>query len=317
MVDDQDHDRACACSLLADRGEIDLDAPVARYWPEFAAAGKEGVLVRHVMAHTAGLAGLGPSRITVEDLSTGGGHRRCWPRRRPGGSPAPSRATTPSPRATCWASSSQRVTGASLGTFFREEVAGPLGADFHIGTGPELDPRVATIEPPSGPLGGVDLTDDGSIPARALRNPVVEATIPASPSSAGPRCRPATATATPARSPRCRPSSPTAARPAGSGCSASRPRAHLRGAVRRRRPDPRRPDRLGIGFGISGPEVPVSPNPRACYWGGWGGSIVVNDLDARTTFAYGMNRMGDGLDSDQRALMLLLGFFQSRAATPG
>ena len=41
---------------------------------------------------------------------------------------------------------------------------------------------------------------------------------------------------------------------------------------------------------------------------------MVNDLDARTTFAYGMNRMGDGLDSDQRALMLLLGFFQSRAA---
>ena len=47
------------CALiLADRGELDLDAPVARYWPEFAQAGKEGVLVRHVLGHTAGLSGL-------------------------------------------------------------------------------------------------------------------------------------------------------------------------------------------------------------------------------------------------------------------
>ena len=42
---------------LADRGEIDLDAPMARYWPEFAAGGKDGILVRHVMAHTAGVPG--------------------------------------------------------------------------------------------------------------------------------------------------------------------------------------------------------------------------------------------------------------------
>src|SRR5213080_3507111 len=44
------------CALvLADRGELDLDAPVARYWPEFAAAGKGGVLVRHLLSHTSGL----------------------------------------------------------------------------------------------------------------------------------------------------------------------------------------------------------------------------------------------------------------------
>jgi hypothetical protein len=72
------------------------------------------------------------------------------------------------------------------------------------------------------------------------------------------------------------------------------------------------PNRLGIGFGISGPEAPLGPNPRTCYWGGWGGSIVVNDLDARTTLAYAMNRMGDGLQSDHRALLLLLAFHQSR-----
>jgi CubicO group peptidase (beta-lactamase class C family) len=46
---------ALCALILADRGDLDLDAPVARYWPEFAAAGKQGVLVRHLLSHTAGL----------------------------------------------------------------------------------------------------------------------------------------------------------------------------------------------------------------------------------------------------------------------
>ena len=71
------------------------------------------------------------------------------------------------------------------------------------------------------------------------------------------------------------------------------------------------PVRLGIGYGFNGPEVPVSPNLRACYWGGWGGSIVINDLDARTTIAYAMNRMGDGLDTDMRGIAVVLAFIQS------
>jgi CubicO group peptidase (beta-lactamase class C family) len=58
---------ALAMLMLADRGEIDLYAPVATYWPEFAAGGKDAVAVRHVMAHTAGLSGW-QERITYEDL---------------------------------------------------------------------------------------------------------------------------------------------------------------------------------------------------------------------------------------------------------
>ncbi len=59
---------AAVCMLmLADRGLIEFDAPVARYWPEFAQNGKEGVLVRHVMSHSAGLAGF-DSRVEIEEL---------------------------------------------------------------------------------------------------------------------------------------------------------------------------------------------------------------------------------------------------------
>jgi len=103
--------------MLADRGEVDLAAPVARYWPEFAAAGKEGVLVSHVLSHTAGLPDWdGP--IAVTDLYD-------WPA-------ATARLAAQAP---AWEPGSQagyhsvtqgfilgevvrRVTGASLGTFF-------------------------------------------------------------------------------------------------------------------------------------------------------------------------------------------------------
>ena len=66
------------------------------------------------------------------------------------------------------------------------------------------------------------------------------------------------------------------------------------------------PVRHGIGFGLNGPELTVSPNPRACYWGGWGGSIVINDLDAKLSFAYAMNKMGRGSLEDFRGAMLAL-----------
>ena len=59
--------------------------------------------------------------------------------------------------------------------------------------------------------------------------------------------------------------------------------------------------RHGIGFGLPSPEMPISPNQRACYWGGWGGSLAVIDLDARMTFAYVMNKMGEGTTGDLRA----------------
>ena len=68
---------------------------------------------------------------------------------------------------------------------------------------------------------------------------------------------------------------------------------------------------LGIGYGITSEHTPLSPNPRTCFWGGWGGSLIVNDLDARTTIAYVMNRMGEGTVGDDRGLAILLGTYAS------
>src|SRR6266704_2362202 len=143
---------AALCVLiLADRGDLELTAPVARYWPEFAAAGKEGVQVRHLLAHTAGLPAW-DEPTTVADLCD-------WPL-------ATSRLAAQAPR---WEPGAlagyhavtqgflvgevvRRVTGRPLGRFFADEVAGPLGADFHIGLDARHDDRVApVIAPPSTP----------------------------------------------------------------------------------------------------------------------------------------------------------------------
>src|SRR5690348_6416032 len=136
---------ALCALILADRGDLDLAAPVGRYWPEFAAAGKEGVLVRHLLSHTAGLPDWDG---TVEELYD-------WPS-------ATARLAAQTPQ---WEPGSaagyhsltqgflvgevvRRITGGSVGDFFAREVAGPLGADFHIGLPAEHDHRVALAVPP-------------------------------------------------------------------------------------------------------------------------------------------------------------------------
>jgi CubicO group peptidase (beta-lactamase class C family) len=105
---------ALCAHILAARGVIDLHAPVARYWPEFAKGGKDGITVRMVLNHQAGL---GPPSTRHGYHALVFGHLVGEVLR--------------------------RVTGHSLGTFFRTEVAEPLGLDFWIGLPEEQEPRVA------------------------------------------------------------------------------------------------------------------------------------------------------------------------------
>ncbi len=73
--------------------------------------------------------------------------------------------------------------------------------------------------------------------------------------------------------------------------------------------------RHGIGFGLPSPEVPISPSERACFWGGWGGSVAVIDLDARMSFSYVMSKMGEGTVGDMRAAGPLLAAYIALAGS--
>jgi CubicO group peptidase (beta-lactamase class C family) len=142
---------ALCAQVLFDRGLLDLEAPVARYWPEFAASGKEGVLVRHVLTHTAGVVaypyywkdlGLDSLRIADWDLMTGrfAESPASWP----AGSHCFYHALS---IGYLVGEVIRRIDGRSPGRFFAEEVAGPLGLDMYIGTPDDVLPRVAKIQP--------------------------------------------------------------------------------------------------------------------------------------------------------------------------
>ena len=73
------------------------------------------------------------------------------------------------------------------------------------------------------------------------------------------------------------------------------------------------PVRMGMGYGLTSPELPFGPNPRTCFWGGWGGSLVVVDCDARMVVAYVMNRMGEGTLGDARGASLVMAAYAGLA----
>jgi CubicO group peptidase (beta-lactamase class C family) len=123
---------AAALLMLAERGELDLDAPVGRYWPEFKAHGKDGVLVRHVLNHRAGLPVLDRPLTPAEALD---------PRRGPEAVAAQAPAWEPGtahgyhPLTYGWLLDElvRRVTGRGAGEWIASEIAAPLGLDLWLG----------------------------------------------------------------------------------------------------------------------------------------------------------------------------------------
>jgi CubicO group peptidase (beta-lactamase class C family) len=147
---------ALCAHMLASRGLLDLDAPVVRYWPEFGQAGKDTIPVRMLLNHQAGLAAISeplPERALCNwDLIV-----RALEKQEPFWKPGSMHGYHGFTFGWLVGEVVSRVSGKSLGTFFREEVAEPLGLDFWIGLPEELENRVAPIIPadppdPSGPI---------------------------------------------------------------------------------------------------------------------------------------------------------------------
>jgi CubicO group peptidase (beta-lactamase class C family) len=149
---------ACA-NLLAQRGLLDLDAPVASYWPEFARAGKEGLAVRFLLSHQAGLPAV-DATLTREQVWAWNPVTEALAAQEPFWEPGTAHGYHAVSYGYLVGEVVRRVSGRSLGTFFAEEVAGPLGLEFHIGLPAELEPRVSPVV--SAAIGG-----DASDPAYA------------------------------------------------------------------------------------------------------------------------------------------------------
>ena len=129
--------------ILLDRGKVHFDAPVADYWPEFAQAGKEGVLIRHILSHTCGV-------IFCDHTTPGSWYRwdehiKALEKQEPAWTPGTYGAYNSINIGYLLGEVLRRVTGETVGSFLRKEVTQKLGADYQIGLRPDEISRVSDM----------------------------------------------------------------------------------------------------------------------------------------------------------------------------
>jgi CubicO group peptidase (beta-lactamase class C family) len=281
---------ALTALVLVDRGELDLDVPVTFYWPQFR---RGDVLVRHVLAHTSGMAGW-TGQLTVDGLLDLERSERMLAEQEPWWEPGTASGYHMISYGHLVDGLVRGATGKPLAQQFRTLVAEPLGADFHLGVPDEAMDRCADLIPPA--ESGIDVSalPEGNFLVPTLVNPLLD--IPGTCNTAG-----------------WRRVSIAGANGHGNARSIARVQSVVShggevGGVRLLSPatidrifDVQAdgtdlvlmvPLRWGIGYGLPQPQsAPAVPEGRVCWWTGYGGAIVVNDLDRRVTVAYAQNRM--------------------------
>jgi CubicO group peptidase (beta-lactamase class C family) len=281
--------------LLVDRGELDLDAPVARYWPEFGAAGKSGIQVRHLMSYNSGVSGWAQP-VTMADLCDREKTTALLAAQAPWWQPGSGSGYHALNYGHLVGEVVRRITGQSLGAFFSQQIAQPLGADFHIGLPASEFGRVSNVVPPPPLPFDFSALDPASVMFKTLSNPLPDASA--------------------SWTDGWRQAEIGAANGQGNARSAARIQSVLAGGgevdgirLLSQRTIDRIfevqshgvdlvlgvPIKMGVGYGLPIPELPYIPDGKVCFWGGWGGSLVIVDCDRRMTFSYVMNKMAPGV----------------------
>ena len=316
----------CAHQLI-ERGQLDVDAPVAEYWPEFAAAGKASIPVRQLLCHQAGLPAIRkPLETSVlydwEALTAALAEQEPW------WEPGTRHGYHALTFGHLVGEVIRRVSGQSVGQFFRENVAQPLDADFHIGLPDKDHARTSTLH---GRLIGGDPKASGSEipePLKAFMRDMADPTTMTGGAFNNPRIPPDAVNSAEWR---------RAEIPAANGHGTARSLARIYGAlacggevdgvrildgksidraieVQADGPDAvlgGMPMRFGLGFMLRSPIMPLSPNPRAFGHPGAGGSIGMADPDAGVGFGYTPNKMQMGLVGGAGAFAMLKAFFEA------
>ena len=316
---------------LMERGLLKIDAPVARYWPEFARMGKEAVTVRHLLNHRAGLPAVGPD-LPAEALFDWGAFIGGLEDTAPAWPPGSRHGYHPMTFGYLVGEVVRRITGISVGQYLRREITGPLDADFFVGLPYAAESRVARLLPDRPPPAGqatmwtLILRNPDPLARRAFLNPP---RIPGGMNSRAFRA---------------------AEIPAANGITTARALARIYGALARpdapgsapllatetlaraTRQESYGPDAIlpyttcfGLGFMLSRPMPaadygvgidPFGPGPRAFGHPGRGGALAFADPDAGLGFGYVMNQLVSGTRErpDTRAVRLIAALYQALGA---
>jgi len=283
---------AICAHVLVERGLLELDRPVAHYWPEFAQAGKAHIPVRWLLSHRAGLPGVRQD-MPPDSLYDWERYTTALAETKPWWEPGSKHGYHALTFGYLVGEVVRRVSGKSVGQFFRSEVAGPLDADFYIGVPEGEDHRAAEILPDPAPAARQEAPriDPTSMFARTHMNP------PRVPRVMNSRTWRA------------------AEIPSTNGNTTAWALARIYGmlamggvldGVRILRPETvgdaiieqssgpeavmGMPMRFGLGFILIQNIRPRGPNPRAFGHGGMGGSFGFADLDEGIGFGYVMNQ---------------------------
>ncbi len=291
-----------AALVLVDRGLLDPYERVATYWPEFGANGKDQIELRHLMSHTSGVSGW-EQPFAVEDMYDWDASTTRLADQAPWWEPGTASGYHAQNQGHLVGEVIRRASGKTLKQFVAEDIAGPLGADFQIGAVEADWGRIAPVVPPP-PL-PIDMAD-------------LDPESPMFKTFTGPA-----ATADAANTPGWRRADMGAINGHGNARSVARMLSALSlggtvDGVRLLSQDTidlifdeqsHGPDlvlgvnlRFGIGYALPETEtLPYVAQGKSCYWGGWGGSVILTDLDSRTTISYMMNRMAPGIIGSDRS----------------
>lgn len=303
---------ALCFAMLVDRGLVDYEQPVARWWPAFAAERKGEITIAQLLSHQAGLCSFSAPAV-VEDYYDQATAAARLAAQTPFWTPGSRSGYHAISIGTLANELFRRIEGRGLGRFIAEELSGPFGLDLTLGLPASQEHRRAEMLAPPELATSNMTTDLNPSQMAAYLNPVMEPLVPNT--AAWRACE----------------------IPSANGFSNARSLARLFGAVANDgKLDSRHivgaealaqattlriegvdevlgvPARWGAGFllntdGLYGPE------PKAYGHSGWGGSFVMVDPVRRTAIAYAMNRMGTDLVGDPRDVALIAAAYEGLA----
>lgn len=313
---------AMCANKLAQEGLLDVEAPVATYWPEFAKNGKDDITVAHLLSHQAGLAWV-DGRMTLEEMLSWEPVIEALEDQKPHWEPGTEHGYHATTYGWLVGEVVRRVAGKSVGTYLRDEITGPLGADFWIGLPEEQEPRVApllSMFPPG--LAVTDLTADSDNPVAQMMAAFMGPDTELGKALFAPGFAMAEFEAYNSRDVR------AAEIPAANGVGDARSIARLYAAcvgevdgIRTLTPEQvsratvqrtEGPNRIlmgmdiqfGLGFMLHSSLITLGSEHSFGHFGA-GGSVGWADPDAELAFGYVMNRMDIGLAGDLRSFNLI------------